>query len=145
MSAHRSNYKKIQHGLPCKYTSSQIFNEYGVDNCEIVLIENFPCDSKEELHKRERYWIETMECVNKVIPTRTSKEYREINTEKKAEYLKEWYETNKEKIKEHNREYYEENKEKIKERSDKHFDCECGGSYTKHNKSRHLKSKKHQN
>eukprot|EP00952_Eustigmatos_sp_NYUAD-ZCMA_P009908 40808-Eustigmatos_ZCMA.PRE.1 len=46
---------------------------------DIVLIEDFPCDNKEQLHARERHYIETLECVNKVIPNRTSAEYYQAN------------------------------------------------------------------
>ena len=38
-------------------TSSEVLKN---GNYEIVLIENYPCDSKFELHKRERYFIETI-------------------------------------------------------------------------------------
>jgi hypothetical protein len=125
MSGHRQKYRK-QHPI----TSGQIFDEYGVENCSIVLIENFPCDSKEELHKRERYWIETMDCVNKCIPSRTNQEFREDN---------------KEKIREDKRKYRELNKEKIREHKNQHCDCECGGKYVWGSKARHEQTKKHQN
>ena len=50
-------------------------NTIGWENVEIILIENCPCSSKEELHARERHWIETLKPVlNKAIPTRTPKE-----------------------------------------------------------------------
>ena len=47
----------------------------------IVLIENYPCCSKEELETRERYWIEFYEsqCVNIVVPTRTLREKYALN------------------------------------------------------------------
>lgn len=35
------------------------------DDYEIVLIENYPCKSKDELERRARYYIDTMDCVNK--------------------------------------------------------------------------------
>lgn len=35
-------------------------------DAKIVLIENYPCDNKEELIKRERQIIESVDCVNKV-------------------------------------------------------------------------------
>lgn len=47
---------------------------------------------------------------------------------------------NKEIIKKNNEEYYKNNKERLNEKNK----CECGGSYTTVNKSRHVKSKKHQ-
>jgi hypothetical protein len=59
---------------------------------EIYLIENYPCNSKQELCKRERHYVETIDCVNKYIPSRTKKEYyqdnKDIIIKKNAEYLK---------------------------------------------------------
>ena len=126
----------------------------------IVLIENFPCNSKEELHKRERFYIENNSCVNKEIPGRTGAEYYQDNKEKFRKYYQEYRENNKEKMKEMNKKYqrdnieiikkkdalkYQKNKKKILERSATKITCECGktvrnGSLTKHKKSaRHIK------
>ena len=77
-------YKRFfQHKHNCKlykeskYSYVSSFELIDYDDCEIVLIENYPCNDKNELHKRERYHIENTEhCVNKVIPTRTNKEYK---------------------------------------------------------------------
>jgi len=33
-------------------------NKIRWENVEIILIENYPCANREELTKRERYWIE---------------------------------------------------------------------------------------
>ncbi len=53
-------------------------------NYDIVLIENYSCDNKDQLlATRERYKIETLDCVNKVIPKRTGKEYEQDNRDKK--------------------------------------------------------------
>jgi len=138
MAQHRSNYKKYLKDEGRYITSCNILK---YDSAKIVLIENFPCNSKEELHARERYWIENSKCVNKCIPCRTQKEYYEDNKEKlnekskeyyednkeqrkiyyednkqkRKEKLKQYYEDNKEKLKEYNKEYREDNKEKIKE------------------------------
>ncbi len=101
-------------------------------NCDIVLIENYSCNNKEELHARERYWIEQYDCVNKIIPTRTQHEYRNDNIDKIKEYdndryhnerklnndyqekIKDYRDKNKEKTQEYNKQYYINNKEKIK-------------------------------
>jgi hypothetical protein len=120
---HRRDYKRYLNGNYCFITS---FNIIKFDDCYIELIENYPCNSKEELERREGELIREMDCVNKVVVGRTKKEYREENkeviAEKRKEYreankekIKEYYEENKEKIKEYQKEYYEENKEKIKE------------------------------
>jgi hypothetical protein len=81
----------------------------------IILIENYPCKSKDELHARERHFIETMECVNKVIPTRTIAEWREENKEQLKQNKVEYYQNNKETINKINAEYYEKNKEHFKQ------------------------------
>jgi hypothetical protein len=94
-----------------------------------VLVEKFPCESKDELHARERYYIENNECVNKYIPNRTNAEYRQDNIIH---------------LKAHAKEYREKNRVTINlKQSEKHF-CECGGKYGKSHKLRHKESKKHQ-
>jgi hypothetical protein len=153
-----------------KYTSKEIILNGDYD---IVLIELFPCKSKDELHARERHYIETIECVNKIIPTRTKTEwietnkdlikninskYYEKNQEKLTNYQKQYQVENKEKILMHKKEYRDNNKEaiaekqkqyrdnnknKIKEKREQTFKCFCGSSYTYSNKSQHLKTKKH--
>jgi len=65
-------------------------------NFKIELVENYPCTSKEELHKRERWWIENNTCVNHNLPSRTNAEYQKIP--KMVEYKKKWYEKKKKKI-----------------------------------------------
>jgi hypothetical protein len=47
---------------------SDIFLEEAPENCHIVLLEQFPCDNKDQMYARERYWIEKLNCVNKNIP-----------------------------------------------------------------------------
>ena len=38
----------------------QYMNRIGKEHFSIILVENFPCNSKVELEKRERYWIDKM-------------------------------------------------------------------------------------
>ena len=60
-----------------------IFDKFGFENCKIELVENFPCNSKEELTKREGFYIQSNDCVNKHIAGRTKEEYKEQTREKK--------------------------------------------------------------
>lgn len=99
------------------------------DDAYIELLEDYPCERKEQLHKREGQLIREMDCVNKRIAGRTDKEYREENRER---------------ISGVNRLYREKNKERIKAFKSRVFVCECGSKYTHSHKSRHLRSKKHQ-
>lgn len=79
------------------YTSTEILQH---PDAYIELIENFPCENKDQLCKREGEIIRSMECVNKQIPTRTIEEYRETNKDKIKEQVKEYSIKNKDKIKE---------------------------------------------
>ena len=95
----------------------QHLNTIGWDNVEIVLIENYPCQSKEELNARERYWIEELKpSLNKLIPTRTAQEYRQDNTDKIKEKMREYLQKNADNIREQKREYHQKNADLIKEK-----------------------------
>ena len=63
--------------------SKRRFNEVmgNMQDCKIYLVEDYPCNSKLELLRRERYYIENFPCKNKNIPTRTPKEYYKQNKE----------------------------------------------------------------
>jgi len=95
-----------------KYTSYKLF-ELGIDDVEITLVESIICNNKEELFKRERFYIENNNCVNKNIPSRTNKEYYDENKDKIRDKKKEFYEENKDKILVQRKDYYDENKDKI--------------------------------
>ena len=109
------------------------------------LIKDFPCNSKQELVDEESKYIKNLECVNKVIPNRTKKEYmkqyRLGNIEKQKEINKQYYIDNKEKLNKNQKQYRLDNFEKL----NKKYDCECGGKYIHHCKARHFKTKKHLN
>jgi hypothetical protein len=140
LAQHRSSYKAYQSG---KYHFVTSFKLLEIGDCEIILLEKFPCNSREELNARERFYIETMNCVNKFIPTRTSKEYYDDNKIRISETYKEYYDGNKIRISEQKKQYRKDHKELISLRENKKHVCDCGGKYIYKNKSRHLKSKGH--
>jgi hypothetical protein len=109
MTAHRAKYNIFKNNKCTKTKSFDLFDKYGIENCKIVLLELVNVESKNELHQREAYFIRTLKCVNKYIPLRTDKQYREDNKEK----IKKYREDNKEKIALQKKEYREANKEKI--------------------------------
>ena len=122
MNKHKSIYKMWKANNTYHTMSCILFDEYGVDKCNIVLLEEFSCETKQELREKEAHYIKTLKCVNKNIPLRTLKEWRQEN----QEHMKAYYQANKEKHKEYlqaNKEhrleqqkaYRQENKEKIKE------------------------------
>jgi len=80
MVQHRAMYNQWKSGKGDKYTVFDIFEKYGIDNCRIVLVETYPCESKDELTSREAHFIKTLQCVNKVIPMRTRLQYYQDNS-----------------------------------------------------------------
>jgi hypothetical protein len=109
-----------------------------------MLVEDFPCERKEQLHARERFYIESNDCLNKRIPGRTKKEYYADNVEKFNEHNKKYNAENSEKIKEQCKQYSIDNSEKISERKKQPWTCECCNvTITLNHKSRHIKAKKH--
>jgi hypothetical protein len=113
MTHHRYDYKKSKTDNNRKLSTSIIFDKYGLENCKILLLENFSCETRDELEAREGHYIRTLKCVNRIITGRTDKEYREDNKEKKKMIDKLYYEENKDVCKEKMRENYLKNKEKI--------------------------------
>ena len=160
---HKNLYKGFLKN-PKKYHFYSSFEIIKFDDCFIELYEKYPCSDKMELHKREAEIIRSLDCVNKNIPMRKQKEYREDKKEFLKEQKKIYKEKNKEKIKQkqkeydekrkeqrkiYNKEYYQKNKDKIKEydakRIHKKFICVCGSEIQERKKNRHEKSKKHIN
>jgi len=96
-------------------TSSILFNVS--NNVKIELIEYFSCTDKYELEKRERYYIENNNCVNKQIPGRSDKEYKIDNKDRINQYKID----NKDKIKQQKKQYQNDNQTKIKEFQKQHY------------------------
>ena len=143
MVYHRSNHKNWKIGKYHYVSSFDVFDEYGIDNCQIILLENFPCSSRDELHSKEAHYIKSMPCVNKVIPNRSDKEYYQDNKEKIIENVKQYYKENVERITEYGYQYRKQNAERIREKKCEKFTCECGSPYTARNKAQHFRSQKH--
>ena len=113
-SDHVRRFRKFQEDSKIDTVSHKIFSFGG--SIDICLVENYPCENKEQLHARERYFIENLTCVNKQRPGRTQKEYKEQHKEKIDEYQKNYKIINKVKIALVDKEYCEKNKEVIKEK-----------------------------
>ena len=100
MVQHKSNYKIWKDGKQNKTFSFNIFDEYGLENCEIILIEDYPCESKDQLTAREAHFIKSLDCVNKIVPGRTDKEYREDTKDKISTRMKDYRDKNRDMINE---------------------------------------------
>lgn len=69
MEQHLNIFKMYVNGIPVSYMTS--FKVLTGNNYTFELVENYPCNSKEDLEKREKFYIENYDCVNKVIPSTT--------------------------------------------------------------------------
>ena len=112
MSHHRGivNHPKYAHRALYKMMS-----EVGVDNFRIELIEDYPCENKEHLRKREGHYIRELGTLNMKIEGRSRQEYNELNKEKKQEYMTKYREDKKEEILQKTKEYRDNNIDKIKQ------------------------------
>ncbi len=108
---HKLNYK-IYLKMNKRYTSSFVIFK-NCDDYIIELIELYPCKSREELNKREGYYIKTLNCVNSNIAGRTLKEWTIDNKEQIAIKRKQWSLDNKEQIAIKGKQYRTDNKEQI--------------------------------
>ena len=118
MSEHRKRFNKYRHGQDTNYTSSfVIFEEYGMDNCKIELIEVFPCGSKEELHKQEGFHIKSNDCVNKLVNGRTRHDWYKDNKDVIQDKQRQYAMNHKEHIKEYKKKYVEEHKDELTRKS----------------------------
>lgn len=142
----------------------------GWDNWSIILVEKCPCLDLEEASKIERYYIETLNAtLNMVIPSRTIKEWYELNRDKKAEYYKNninyikersklhrnnnreiinekaklFRITHKEELLQKSRLRYEKNKDIECSRKREKINCECGCIVARGNLAEHKKTQKH--
>lgn len=91
--------------------------ELGVENFYIELIENYPCNTQEELTAREGHFIRQYDSFNngynKKVEGRSKKEWYNDNRDRHLEKFKDNYEKNKETFNKKSKEYYEKNKDAI--------------------------------
>ena len=141
MTAHRNNYNTWKLGKGHLTTSFILFDEYGLENCFIELLEAKECSSKDELTQLEGGYIRNLTCVNKVIPGRSEKQYRDETKDERKIY----YEANRDTFNEKKKIYYEQTKDYQSALKNQVMYCSCGKSYTHSNRVRHQKSTFHIN
>ena len=111
LSCHKGQYKSYLNGKK-KYITSLEIIKYG--DAYIELLEKYPCDNKMMLHKREGECIRNEpNCVNKFVPGRTTKQYREEHKDLNNTYNHSYYKDNRDKIKEQAKQYRELNRDTI--------------------------------
>jgi hypothetical protein len=114
-SKHKFSYKSWQNGGYDKVSVFDLFNEFGIENCKIELIEAYPCNNRDELEKKEGELIRANICINKLIVGRS------------------------------HREYYIEHKNDILAHMLQKIQCECGCEVSHCHIARHKRTQKHLN
>lgn len=151
LDQHKRDYKNYQDGKMNFITS---FDVIKYDDCYIELLENYSCNSKNELNKREGEIIRLNKnnIVNKNIAGRTKKEYNNDNKASIVEYQKQYKNDNKASIVEYKKQYNKDNKASIVEYNKQYYiknkvktQCECGCEILSRYLIKHKSSKKHIN
>ena len=121
-------------------------NQYDKSIWTIELIEEYLCDTMDELHKQEGSHIKSKNPpLNSNRSSITYQEWIDYKRDYSRDYSREngckYYENNKEQFKI----YYQKNKEKIKEKYGVKINCECGKMTTKGGIARHKRTAFHIN
>jgi hypothetical protein len=101
LAKHKSQHKKYNNDNTKTFLTSFLVLE--CEDYKIELVEEYPCNNRQQLEKKEGEYIKNNECCNKIIVGRTDKEYREDNIDKIKEYNKEYRIDNADKLKEYDR------------------------------------------
>lgn len=143
---HNSKYRSFMNNKH-HFVSSFIIMSLG--DVRIILLEDFPCENKEQLRAKEQEYIEKHKdiCVNiygAVLDVEKQRKYS-YNYNRSEKGKKRSHKSNeKRKEKGYYKSYYKKNKQIISsKRSEEKLTCECGSTVTKHNISVHRKTKKH--
>ncbi len=142
LGGHKKDSIKTKYPNHKLYTKIEDWNDWYIE-----LYENCPCNSKEELCKREGEIIREIGTLNRCIAGRTQKEWLIENAEKvkeqkhiyNIEYCKKYNEEHKEEKINYSRMYEETKRNKTR------INCDCGGFYQQKNKRVHEATKMHQN
>ena len=119
LTKHVGSYRCYLTGTYHYISSFKIFEN---GNYCIVLLEKYPCDTKDELLARERHWCNDLDCVNKI---KNQGMYHEIGE------------------KGYQKQYREKNIHLLHAKYNEKHECACGGKYTHIHKQSHEKTQKH--
>ena len=122
LADHKSSYKRYNDGKD--KSRCQSFELLKLGDVKIILLENYPCNNKDELASREQYWIDQNKslCINKLNPG------NKWTVEVKLEY---------------NKNYQKEKSEQLMFKRNQIVVCSCGKNVKKGRMYEHRKSQYH--
>jgi hypothetical protein len=133
MTKHKNDMKNHEKGTRCLLASYEILKN---EDAQIVLVESFPCNSKDELTAREQYWINEYREVSTNI-----KNAKGLNIEKRKQRQRRLYQKYKAKNNTKDKQRYIKRKERLLEK----IVCVCGSITSKISIRKHERTNKHQN
>jgi len=141
LGKHRNGHRRYKNGTYSYMTSFQILD---IGDEYIELLEDFQCTSKDQLLKREGELIRATECVNRIMPGRTKKQYNQDNKQAISAWHKQYRIDNNEQLLASMKQYRIENREAILAWQKQRINCDyCDCTFSSGNKLRHIKSPKH--
>ena len=137
MAGHRVRSLKTPNIILYKYVNNDWSKWY------IELYEEFPCDNKNQLEKREGEVIRQIGNLNNNIAGRDIKQYRQDNRDKISEKKKQYRQDNHDKILEKKKQYHQDNRDEILVKKKEKCKCDvCGAEVVKNTIKRHQRTAK---
>lgn len=145
---HKTHYEQWKRGdikkTSCSY---DLFEQYGLENCKIMLIKKYEVSDRKHLLAYEQLWINKLNPINKRsiinIPRFTQKFKYKQEIQKNPNYNKDHYERYLKNNPEQRKKKYEKNKEKMLEKRKERIECECGLKIQRGDIAKHKKTKNH--
>jgi hypothetical protein len=121
LAKHKNHYKTYKNDDVNKISAHLILE---CEDYKIELLEEYPCNNKSQLDKREGEYQKNNECVNCYIAGRTLKELYQDNKEEKKNKANEYRKNNLEKRRDYDKQRYqnEERKKSMKENQKRYRD-----------------------
>jgi hypothetical protein len=111
------------------------FEYFGFDTFTITQVSEHVINNRNQLREFEQLVIDSTDCVN---------QQRAIQTEAELqEYQHQYYVSNAVKLQDYQKRYRNANRERVLARKNEKLRCDCGSTYSRDNKARHMRSKKH--
>lgn len=117
---HISNFQAPSQPRHC--SSKYLFSHYGRENLQITLMEE--CEDARTASEKERFYVSSFPCVNKILPLRSQAE---------------WFVDNKE----YRKAYHKMNDKRRQEKRKESMICECGKQISARHRNEHYKTKSH--
>jgi hypothetical protein len=113
------------------------FQEHGINSFDIHLISEHDISHQRQLHQAEQLVIDkTKGAINRQRSFRTPTQLQE--------YQRQYRTDNRDAIRVNRQEYYKQNRESIIASRKVSYDCDCGGRYQTTDRSKHMRTQKHQ-